>query len=68
MAWLIIKEWKKILKKISMLWYVKKRVLMLMLIRKQSIIQRLVLNVEICQMNVPNLRKHRIKTHYEFSL
>ena len=30
--------------------------------------QRLVLNVGICQMNVRNLRKHMVKSSYEFSL
>ena len=29
--------------------------------------QRLVLNVEICQMNGRNRRKHMLKTHYTFS-
>ena len=34
MMWWNMKEWKKILRKILMLWYIKKEVWTLMLIRK----------------------------------
>jgi hypothetical protein len=65
MAWLNMKERKKILRNILMLW---KRVLMLMLIRKAIGHSRACAKCRICQMNVNNFRKHMVKAHYEFSL
>ena len=62
MAWWKMRELKKILGNILMLWYSKKRVLMLMLARKESIIQRFVVNAGIGQMSLQNLRKHMVKT------
>ena len=65
MAWLNMKEWKKILRNILMFW---KRVLMLMLMIKAISHSKACAKCRICQMNVHNLRKHMVKTHYEFSL
>ena len=65
MAWLKMKEWKKMLRNILMLW---KRVLMLMLIRKIIGHPEACAKCRIGLTNVHNLRKHMVKTHYEFSL
>ena len=67
MAWLNMREWKKILRNILMLWYIKKRVLMLMLIRETIHHSKACGNAEICQISVHNLRKHMVKTRYEFN-
>ena len=60
-----MKEWKKILRNILMLW---KRVLMLMLIRKAIGHSKACAKCRICQRNVHGFRKHMVEAHYEFSL
>jgi hypothetical protein len=58
MTWWNMEEWKKILRNILILWYSKKGVFMLMLIRKTINHSRFVVNAEIGQMSLLNLRKH----------
>ena len=65
MAWLNMKEWKKILRNILMLW---KRVLMLMLIRKIIGHPEACAKCRICQRNVHGFRKHMAEVHDGFSL
>ena len=67
MAWSNMREWKKILRNILMLWYIKKRVLMLMLVRKTINHSEACGKCKICQMSVHNLTKHVVKTRYEFN-
>ena len=65
--WWNMKEWKKILRKILMLWYIKKEVWTLMLIRKVINNSKACAKCGNCQTNGRNRRKHMLKTHYTFS-
>ena len=62
MTWWNMKEWKRILKNILMLWYSKKGVLMLMSIRKTINHSKACSKCRIVQMSLHNLRKHMVRT------